>query len=71
MARLEAVGATGVNASTDFDYTDYTEDVPSNALEPALWLESDRMGFLLDTLDQAQLSNQQEVVHSERRENTE
>ena len=71
MARLEAVGATGVNASTDFDYTDYTEDVPSNALELALWLESDRMGFLLDTLDQARLSNQQQVVRSERRENIE
>jgi zinc protease len=71
MARLEAVGATAVNASTDFDYTDYTEDVPSNALELALWLESDRMGFLLDTLDQARLSNQQQVVRSERRENVE
>ena len=38
MARLEAVGATEVNASTDFDHTDYTETVPSNALELALWL---------------------------------
>ncbi len=71
VARLEAVGATGVNATTDFDDTTYTEDVPSNALELALWLESDRMGFLLDTLDQAQLSNQQSVVRNERRENTE
>jgi zinc protease len=71
MARLEAVGATGVNASTNLDYTDYTEDVPSNALELALWLESDRMGFLLDTLDQARLSTQQQVVRSERRESTE
>ncbi len=71
MARLEAVGATEVNASTDFDYTDYTEDVPSKALELALWLESDRMGFLFDTLDQARLSNQQQVVRSERRENVE
>ena len=71
IARLEAVGATGVNASTNFDYTDYIEDVPSNALELALWLESDRMGFLLDGLDQAALSNQQRVVRSERRENVE
>jgi zinc protease len=68
---LESVGGTGINATTNFDYTDYTEDVPSNALETALWLESDRMGFLLDTLDQAQLSNQQSVVRNERRENTE
>jgi zinc protease len=70
-ARLEAVGATGVNAFTNFDYTDYVEDVPSNALELALWLESDRMGFLLDGLDQAALSNEQRVVRSERRETTE
>jgi zinc protease len=69
--RLEAVGATGVNAFTTFDYTDYVENVPSNALELALWLESDRMGFLLDGLDQAALSNEQRVVRSERRETTE
>jgi zinc protease len=68
---LESVGGTGINAGTNFDYTDYTEDVPSNALETALWLESDRMGFLLDTLDQAQLANQQSVVRNERRETTE
>jgi zinc protease len=68
---LQAVGATNVNASTNFDYTEYTEDVPSNALERALWLESDRMGFLLDGLDQAALSNQQRVVRSERRQNLE
>jgi len=71
IAHLEAVGATRINGSTDFDYTDYTEDVPSNAVELALWLESDRMGFLLNTLDQARLSNQQQVVRSERRETTE
>jgi zinc protease len=69
--RLQAAGATGVNASTNFDYTDYVENVPSNAVELALWLESDRMGFLLDTLDQARLSTQQQVVRSERRESTE
>ena len=71
IARLEAVGATCVNASTDFDYTDYIEDVPSNALELALWLESDRMGFLLDGAGPGALSNQQQVVRSERRENVE
>lgn len=70
-ALLEAVGASEVNAATSFDYTTYHEVVPSNALETALWLESDRMGFLLDTLDQAQLSNQQDVVRNERRENRE
>ena len=60
-----------MNGSTDFDHTDYIEDVPSNALELALWLESDRMGFLLDTLDQAMLANQQDVVRNERRQSVE
>ena len=70
-AHLEAAGATNVNATTDYDETTYTEDVPANALELALWLESDRMGFLLDSLDQAQLANQQSVVRNERRESVE
>ena len=48
---LEGVGATDINGTTDFDRTNYFETVPSNQLELALWLESDRMGFLLDTLD--------------------
>jgi zinc protease len=68
---LESAGATGVNATTDLDRTSYVENVPPNALERALWLESDRMGFLLDSLDQSQLSNQQAVVRNERRETTE
>ncbi len=66
--QLDAAGATGVNATTSYDRTNYFETVPSNALELALWQESDRMGFLLDALDQAQLSNQQAVVRNERRE---
>jgi zinc protease len=70
-AHLEAAGATNVNATTGYDETTYTEDVPANALELALWLESDRMGFLLDSLDQAQLSNQQSVVRNERRQSVE
>jgi zinc protease len=66
---LEATG-TSENASTNFDYTNYiVPDVPANQLELALWLQSDRMGFLLDRLDQASLSNQQAVVRNERREN--
>ena len=65
---LEGVG-TSENASTNFDYTDYiVPDVPANQLELALWLQSDRMGFLLDQLDQTSLSNQQAVVRNERRE---
>jgi zinc protease len=66
---LEAAG-TSENASTNFDYTNYIiPDVPANQLELALWLQSDRMGFLLDRLDQTSLSNQQAVVRNERREN--
>ena len=66
---LEGVGSSE-NGSTNFDYTDYIiPDVPAEQLELALWLQSDRMGFLLDRLDQASLSNQQAVVRNERRQN--
>jgi zinc protease len=68
---LEAAGASDVNGTTDFDRTNYFETVPSNQLELALWLESDRMGYLLDKLDQASLSNQQDVVRNERRQSVE
>ena len=68
--RLMEAAGTSENASTNFDYTNYiAPDVPANQLELALWLQSDRMGFLLDRLDQASLSNQQAVVRNERREN--
>jgi zinc protease len=65
---LEAAGASEINGTTDFDRTNYFETVPSNRLETALWLESDRMGFLQDKLDAAQLENQRDVVRNERRE---
>jgi zinc protease len=68
---LEAAGASNVNGTTSYDRTNYLEDLPSNQLELALWLESDRMGFLLDRLDQTMLSNQQDVVRNERRQSTE
>jgi zinc protease len=68
---LEGAGASNVNGYTNFDRTCYVEDLPSNQLELALWLESDRMGFLLDRLDQGMLSNQQDVVRSERRQSYE
>jgi len=68
IARLEAVGATGINANTDFDRTSYLQDVPSDQLELAMWAESDRMGFLLDALDEASLRNQQSVIRNERRQ---
>jgi len=68
---LEAAGASDYNGTTDFDRTNYFETLPANQLELALWLESDRMGYLLDVLDQANLSNQQDVVRNERRQNME
>jgi len=68
---LEGAGASFINGSTDFDRTNYVEDVPSNELEKALWLESDRMGFLLDRLDHTMLANQQDVVRNERRQSLE
>jgi zinc protease len=68
---LEAAGASDINGSTDFDRTNYYETLPSNQLELALWLESDRMGYLPDKLDQTNLSNQQDVVRNERRQSVE
>src|SRR5688572_1737752 len=68
---LEAAGATGVNGTTDYDRTNYFETGPANQLDLALWLESDRMGYLLEKVDQAALSNQQDVVRNERRQSVE
>jgi len=68
---LEAAGASDINGSTEFDRTNYYETLPSNQLELAPWLESDRMGYLPDKLDQANLSNQQDVVRNERRQSLE
>jgi zinc protease len=67
---LQGAGAA-LNGSTNADRTNYWEVVPSNALELALWMESDRMGFLLPALTQAKFSNQREVVLNERRQNYE
>ncbi len=68
---LEGAGATNINGSTNFDRTNYYETVPSNQLELALWLESDRMGYLLPTLDTEKLANQRDVVRNERRQSLE
>jgi len=57
-----------LNGSTNFDRTNYYEKVPSNFLELILWLESDRMGFLLPALTQEKLNNQIDVVKNERLE---
>ena len=64
---LESVGADN-NGSTDFDRTNYYEQLPSNALPLALWLDADRMGNLLPVMDQAKLDLQRDVVKNERRQ---
>ena len=64
---LEKLGAD-LNGTTGEDDTIYYETVPSNALELALWLEADRMGFLLPSMTQERLDNQRDVVKNERRE---
>ena len=65
---LQEAGGT-LNGSTNADRTNYWEVVPSNFLELALWLESDRMGYLLDALTEEKLANQRDVVKNEKRQN--
>jgi len=64
---IEGAGGT-LNASTWFDRTNYYDTLPSHQLELALWLEADRMGWMLPSMTQEKLSNQQEVVINERKE---
>jgi zinc protease len=63
----EGIGGSN-NGTTSNDRTVYFETVPSNYLEAELWLESDRMGYLLDTLDVAKLNAQRDIVKNERRQ---
>jgi zinc protease len=67
---LQQAGAS-LNGSTNADRTNYWEVVPDNALELALWMESDRMGYLLPALTEAKFNNQRDVVLNERRQNYE
>ena len=64
---LEAAGADN-NGTTNTDRTNYYEQLPSNALPLALWLDADRMGYLLSVMDQAKLDLQRDVVKNERRQ---
>jgi zinc protease len=63
----EGVGGNN-NGSTSQDRTNYYENIPSNYLESALWMEADRMGFLLDKLDSAKFLAQRDIVQNERRQ---
>lgn len=65
---FEQVGVTDQNGTTNNDRTNYFENVPTNALDIALWMESDRMGHLLGAIDQARLDEQRGVVQNEKRE---
>ncbi|HWY76163.1 MAG TPA: pitrilysin family protein, partial [Verrucomicrobiae bacterium] len=65
---MERVGATDLNGTTNPDRTDFFENVPKNAVDVALWLESDRMGHLLEAIDQKKLDVQRGVVQNEKRQ---
>ncbi|MGD0755929.1 MAG: pitrilysin family protein [Bacteroidales bacterium] len=64
---IQGAGGT-LNGSTNQDRTNYFEVIPKNALEMALWMESDRMGYLTNTVTKTSLANQQNVVQNEKRE---
>ena len=64
---IERAGGT-LNASTWFDRTNYFETMPSHDLELVLWLESDRMGWMVEAMDQEKLDNQRDVVKNEKRQ---
>ena len=64
---IERAGGS-LNATTWFDRTNYFETVPSHHLELALWLESDRMGWMVPAMDQEKLDNQRDVVKNEKRQ---
>jgi predicted Zn-dependent peptidase len=68
---LERAGASDRNGTTSLDRTNYFETVPKNQLELVLWLESDRMGFLLDHADEKTFASQRDVVKNERRQSYE
>ncbi len=65
---LERVGATDLNGTTSEDRTNYFQNVPTSALDVALWMESDRMGHMLAAIDQAKLDEQRGVVQNEKRQ---
>jgi zinc protease len=65
---LERAGASQINGTTGYDRTNYFQTVPRHQLELALWLESDRMGFLKGAISLANLDNQRKVVMNERRQ---
>ncbi len=65
---LEKVGATDLNGTTNSDRTNYFQNVPTPALDLALWMESDRMGYMVNAIDQDKLDEQRGVVQNEKRQ---
>jgi zinc protease len=65
---LEPLGATSLNGTTNTDRTNYFQNVPTSALDVALWMESDRMGHLLGAVTQEKLDEQRGVVQNEKRQ---
>ena len=65
---MEKVGATELNGTTSEDRTNYFEDAPKDALDFLLWMESDRMGYMVGAIDQAKLDEQRGVVQNEKRQ---
>ena len=65
---FERVGATGINGTTSFDRTNYFQNVPTTALDMALWMESDRMGHFVGAITQELLDEQRGVVQNEKRQ---
>ena len=65
---LEKVGATDLNGTTSEDRTNYFEDAPKDALDFLLWMESDRMGYMIKAITQAKLDEQRGVVQNEKRQ---
>ncbi|TDJ45930.1 MAG: insulinase family protein [Gammaproteobacteria bacterium] len=68
MLLLQQLGATSLNATTWFDRTNYFQNVPINALDTVLWLESDRMGHFAGAITQDKLDKQRGVVQNEKRQ---
>ena len=65
---FEKIGATDQNGTTNSDRTNYFQNVPTNALDLALWMESERMGHILNVIDQDKLDEQRGVVQNEKRQ---
>ncbi len=65
---MESIGATDLNGTTNNDRTNYFENFPVSALDKVLWIESDRMGFMVNAIDSAKLNEQRGVVQNEKRQ---